>query len=189
MLNKNSFLETIKALDGRCYNIDYHEKRSGIKNITSYLNPPSVGLYRCRLVYTDDKVEVTYHPYKKRVIKSLKLVYDDNICYSKKSTNRENIDRLFTKRDSCDDIIIIKNNLLTDTSIANIALYKNSRWYTPKSPLLEGTTRQRLIDDAFLTPIDIKISDIDKFSKIALLNAMINFDIIANKTIEEIIQC
>ncbi|MEO1954666.1 MAG: aminotransferase class IV [Campylobacterales bacterium] len=183
-------LETIKALNGECYNLGYHEKRSGIKNLDSYLTPPKDGLYRCRLVYKDDKVlEVTYHPYKKRVVNSLKLVYDDKISYNKKFENRKSIDELFMLKKNCDDIIIVKNNLLTDTTIANIALFKDGIWYTPKKPLLNGTTRMRLIDNGFLKELDISVLDIKSFSKIALLNAMINFDIIANKKIEEIVKC
>jgi len=183
-------LETIKAFNGELYNLDYHEKRCGISNLDNYINPPIDGLYRCRLVYIGDEVlDISYHKYKKREINSLKLVYDDNIVYSKKSTNRENINKLFALRDFSDDIIIVKNNLLTDTSIANIAFFRDGVWYTPKLPLLKGTTRSRYIDNGFLKEINIKPSEIDSFSKIALLNAMINFDIIADKNIGEIIQC
>lgn len=186
---KKEFLETIKILDGQPFNITYHELRSGINNIASYINPPSLGLYKCRLVYSKDKIDVTYHRYKKKKINSLKLIYDNDIVYSKKSTDREDIDKLFALRDFCDDILIVKNDLLTDTSIANIALFKNGIWYTPKLPLLKGTTRMRLIDNGFLKEIDIKVSEIKSYSKMALLNAMINFDIIADKNIEEIIKC
>ena len=189
MSTKEDFLETIKALDGKLFNLDYHEKRSGIKNISAYLKAPSKGLYRCRLVYNLDNINVTYHPYKKREIKTLKLVYDNSISYSKKSTDRKDIDRLFKLRDICDDILIVKNSFLTDTSIANIALFKDGIWYTPKSPLLKGITRERFIDNGFLKELDIKVSEIKTFSKIALLNAMIDFDIITNKKIEEIIKC
>ncbi len=189
MSTKEKFLETIKALDGELFNLDYHEKRSGIKNIASYLCPPSKGLYRCRLVYNINHIDVTYHLYKKRKIKTLKLVYDDAISYVKKSTDRKEIDKLFSLRDNCDDIVIVKNGFITDTSIANIALFKNDIWYTPKSPLLKGITRQRFIDNGLLKELDIKVSEIKTFSKIALLNAMIDFDIITDKKIEEIIKC
>lgn len=104
----NTFLETIKAVDGEIFNLSYHQKRyesvltffdcSDFEDLQSYLNPPLSGLYRCRLVYDLDKIEVTYHKYKKRDIKSLKLVYDDSIEYSKKSTSRESLDTLLKKR-------------------------------------------------------------------------------------------
>ncbi|MFT5662415.1 MAG: 4-amino-4-deoxychorismate lyase [Sulfurimonas sp.] len=187
---KNSFLETIKSIDGRVSNISYHQKRyesvlsslgiSVYKNLQEYLHPPSSGLYRCRLVYTLDSISVTYHAYTKRDIHSLRLVYDNTIEYAKKLTARDRINELFELREECDDILIVKNGRITDTSIANVAFYKNDIWYTPASPLLRGTTRQRLLDEGFLHTADINVEDLKKYSQIALLNAMIDFDIIAS---------
>ena len=37
-----------------------------------------------------------------------------------------------------DEILITRNGLLTDTSIANIALFNGKEWHTPKHPLLKG---------------------------------------------------
>jgi 4-amino-4-deoxychorismate lyase len=189
-LLKNSFLETIKSIDGRVSNISYHQKRyesvlsslgiSVYKNLQEYLHPPSSGLYRCRLVYTLDSISVTYHAYTKRDIHSLRLVYDNTIEYAKKLTARDRINELFELREECDDILIVKNGRITDTSIANVAFYKNDIWYTPASPLLRGTTRQRLLDEGFLHTADINVEDLKKYSQIALLNAMIDFDIIAS---------
>jgi len=189
-LIKNSFLETIKALDGEVYNISYHQKRyesvlrslgsSNYKDLIEYIHPPSTGLYRCRLVYTIDTIEVSYHPYTKKEVHSLKILHDDNIVYSKKSTNRKDIDTLYEKKENCDDILIVKNALVSDTSIANIALYKEGIWYTPALVLLEGTTRQRYIDKGVLIPKDIDVDTLKEYTKVALLNAMIDFDIITN---------
>ena len=193
---KNEYLETIKVLNGEIFNINYHQKRYesvlkslGIKpfeQLIDYINPPKDGLYRCRLVYTPIKISVSYHKYEIRDIKSLKIVYDNNINYSKKSTNRKNIDSLFALKNKADDILIIKNSLVTDTSIANIAFYDSAKtdnknegvWLTPKKPLLKGTTRARLLDEGKIIEADIKVTDLSKFSKIALLNAMIDFYIV-----------
>jgi len=193
----NTFLETIKAIDGEIFNLSYHQKRyesvlssfgcSDFKNLQNYLNPPLSGLYRCRLIYSLSEIEVTYHKYKKREIKSLKLVYDDSIEYSKKSTSRELLDTLFEKKEDCDDVLIVKNSLVTDTSIANVAFYSLGKWYTPSKPLLKGTTRQRLIDAGRLIELDIKVNDLKSYSKIALLNAMIDFDIITEYNLKDII--
>ena len=191
-LVNNIFLETIKIVDGEIFNIDYHQKRYesvleefGVKNfkdLKSLINPPEYGLYRCRLTYdlsiSPHKIEVEFLEYKKRNIKTLKVIFDNDIDYKYKSTCRDNLDKLYNLRDECDDIIIIKNLLVTDTSIANIAFYTDSGWITPKTPLLKGTTRQRLIDEDKLIEVDIKVQDIKKFSKIALLNSMIGFDVL-----------
>ena len=187
---KTSFLETIKAFDGEVFNIFYHQKRyesvlhslgsTNYKNLIEHITPPLNGLYRCRVEYTLDSVEVTYHAYIKKEVQSLKILHDNLIDYSKKSTNRKAIDTLYEKKENSDDVLIIKNALVSDTSIANIAFYKEGTWYTPASPLLEGTTRQRYIDKGILVPKDIDVDTLKEYTKIALLNAMIDFDIITN---------
>ncbi len=191
------FLETIRAVDGEVFNLLYHQKRyesvlksfgfNDFKNLQDYLRPPFSGTYRCRLTYDEKSIDVTYHEYKKREVKSLKLIYDDTIEYSKKSTSRDAIDKLFEKREKCDDILIIKNSLVCDTSIANIAFYKHGIWYTPSKPLLKGTTRQRLLDDGKIIEKEIKVDDLKNYSKMVLLNAMIDFDIISQYDLKDII--
>jgi len=193
----SSYLETIKAVDGKIFNIFYHQKRYesvlnsfGIQkyeNLLEYLNPPQKGLYRCRVVYSFDTISVTYHLYKKRDIQTLKLVYDDNIKYDLKLENRERLNDLFQQKNNCNDILIVKNRLITDTTIANIAFFKNGIWFTPKEPLLKGTTRARLLDEGKIVEKSIRVTDIFNYTQVALLNAMIDFDIMAQKYIRKII--
>ena len=185
---KINYLETIKSVDGEIFNLSYHQKRYesvlnslGIdktENLSDYINPPPFGVYRCRLVYSIDTISVSYHEYKKRDISSLKLIFNNDIDYSVKFENRDALDALYAQRGECDDILIIKDLLVCDTSIANIAFYKDGEWITPKKPLLKGTTRARLIDEGKLKEADIMVHDIKSFSKIALLNAMIDFDVL-----------
>ena len=127
----NVFLETLKAVDGEVYHIEYHQQRyenvlkkfaiSDIQDLKKYLNPPEYGLYRCRLTYeiseSSHKIDVTYHEYKKRNISTLKIIFDNDINYEYKSTCRDEIDELFDLREDADDILIIKNLLVSDTSI------------------------------------------------------------------------
>ncbi len=185
----NTFLETIKIVDGKIFNIGYHQKRyesvlkahgvKDIQNLEELINPPEWGLYRCRAVYDADNVDVTFHEYKKREITTLKLVFENEIGYKYKSTAREDIESLFSQRGEGDDILIIKDLLVTDTSIANIAFYtKEGKWVTPKNPLLKGTTRARLLDEGEIIEVEIKVHELRSFSKVALLNAMIDFDIL-----------
>jgi len=190
-----TYLETIKSFNGEIFNLFYHQKRyesvlrslliSDFKNLQDYLNPPTSGLYRCRLVYDKKNISVTYHEYKKREVKSLKLVHDNEIEYSKKSTNREILDKLFEKKEDCDEILIVKNSLVTDTSIANIAFYNDGLWFTPKKPLLEGTTRARLLDEGKIIEKDIAVEDLNNYSRVALMNAMIDFDIITKYNLKD----
>ena len=193
------FLETIRAVDGKVFNILYHQKRyesvlkkfnvKNPQNLLEHIEPPKEGTYRCRLFYDISKlphtVDVTYHEYKKRDINFLKLIYDDNIEYSLKSADRGGLEALYEQRGECDDVLIVKNSLVTDTTIANIAFYDSNRWVTPKQPLLKGTTRERLLMEKKIFEEDIYVEDLHKFSKAALMNAMIDFDIIT-KNIKEI---
>ena len=190
----NIFLETIKAVDGEIYNLSFHQKRYesvlnslGVltyKNLHDFLNPPIDGIFRCRLVYTKDKIEVSYHSYTKRSIKTLKLVYENEIEYDKKYADRTKVNALFKQREEADDILIIKNNLVCDTSIANIAFYDGDKWLTPKQPLLKGTTRARFLEIGKIFEQDIEVKDLQNYTKVALLNAMIDFDIIATENIK-----
>jgi len=195
---KYKFLETIKILDGRIYHLPYHQlrvdnvfrayKRDNTQQLKELLeNVPSQGLFRCRVVYdVDGDFQYEYIPYKKRLINRLKIVYNNDLVYDKKYNDRKEIEDLLKQKGECDDILIVQNGLCTDTSIANVAFYDGKRWLTPKKPLLEGTTRARLLQEGFLHEADIELSSVKSFQKMALMNAMIDFDIIAQDNLEDI---
>ena len=70
----------------------------------------------------------------------------------------------------------MKQGLLTDTSIANIALSDGTHWYTPAHPLLKGTKRGSL--DWKKESCRKKTSDrktLPSFSTVRLFNAMIDW--------------
>ena len=188
------YLETIKALDGILYHLEYHQWRLDSvlqtkkrHELQKLLSPPKKGLYRCRVVYTQSDIKVEYIKYSKRQVKKLKLIYDDTIEYEKKYEDREKLNQLFLDKGEADDILIIKNSLVSDTSIANVAFYDGNTWVTPSSALLEGTTRKRLLESGKIVLKEIKVEEIKGFQKIALMNAMIDFDIIAQDNLEDII--
>ena len=178
------FFETIKCFDEEVYHIEYHQQRMakvvGLNfNLQDYIYPPSNKLLKCKLTYDEDGIiDISYDRYTPCEIKIFKFILDDTIEYKYKSTSREKIDILFNQRDNADEIIIIKNGLITDTSIANIAIYNGIHWITPRSPLLEGTTRARLLENRKLIVKDISIDEFKKANKIAIMNAMIDFKVI-----------
>jgi 4-amino-4-deoxychorismate lyase len=194
---KPEFLETIRIKDAQIYNLEYHQERYAkvlysynkkpYARLADYIKAPSQGLYRCRLLYNTDRiVDVSYSPYVKRDTTTLKLL-QSSIKYDKKFADRAELESLFSKRGLCDDVLIVQNGYITDTTIANIALLKNGVWYTPKKVLLEGTTRQRLLREGRIVEKEITLKELYKYEAVALMNAMIDFDIIRNKTIEDII--
>lgn len=187
------YLETLRCLDGELCNLEYHQERlDGVLSslnaeiefpLKTLLTPPQHGLYRCRILYDTRGISVEYHHYKKREIKRLKLLYDDSIIYDKKYEDREELQRAFMQREECDDVLIVQHSLITDTSVANIALYNGKEWLTPKKPLLYGTTRRRLLLSKKILEADIEAKDINSFEQVALMNAMIDFDIISQDNI------
>lgn len=185
------YFETIKCDDYEVFNLDYHNRRISNTialniNLQEYIYPPNAQLFRCKVIYEDSGIlSVDFFSYKKRVIKSFKLIIDDNIDYSKKYLHREELDKLFAKKNKADEIIIVKDGLVSDTSIANIAILYENRWITPKKPLLNGTTRERYLDERKIFEADISIDMLKKASKIALLNAMIDFDEYEDYSIED----
>ncbi|MCR8710609.1 aminotransferase class IV family protein [Aliarcobacter butzleri] len=185
------YFETIKCEDFEVFNLDYHQKRVantiGLNiNLQEYINPISEELLRCKLIYDENGVvDVLYFPYKKREIQSFKIIFDNEIEYSKKYLNRTKLDELYEKRDDCDEVIIIKNEIVTDTTIANIAIFYENSWITSKNCLLGGTTRARLLEEKKLFEKDITLDMLKNASKVALMNAMIGFDEIKSFKIKE----
>ena len=179
-----TYFETIKCFDEEVYHIEYHQQRMtkaiGLNfNLQDYIYPPSGKLLKCKLTYNEDGIiDISYDSYIPREIKIFKFILDDTIEYKYKSIFRKKIDILFSKRDNADEIIIVKDGLITDTSIANIAIYDGIHWITPRSPLLEGTTRARLLEDKKLIVKDISVEEFKKAHKVALMNAMIDFKVI-----------
>ena len=188
----SQLLETIKIVDGKIYNIEWHNNRFNksreklfqkkeILNLEGFITPPKRGLYRCRILYGKDIDSIEYIPYTPKIIESIKIVKSD-IDYSYKYSDRKEINSLLKR--SFDDIIIEKDGFLTDTSIANIAFYNGQQWVTPKKPLLHGTMREQLLYENFLIVKNIKSREIQNFSHFALMNAMIGFQIQKRITIK-----
>lgn len=181
------FIETIRIEDGNISNINYHIERLNRtraifwKNcspldLRDYIHPwDSQGIHKCRIVYEKDIDEVTYTPYRMRQVSSLRLIPYDGIDYTYKSANRDELNALYAQRGTADDILIVKNGYLTDTSIANIALYNGERWVTPAHPLLRGTKRAELLDKQLLVEKDIAPSQLKGYSHVMLFNAMIDW--------------
>ena len=112
------------------------------------LGAPDVARLRGRLVY-DLRGEASFSlvPYTPRRIETLRLVHDDHIDYAQKRTDRSALDACFARRCGADDVIIVRHGLLTDTTVANLALFDphTARWYTPAAPLARFT-RLRLFN-------------------------------------------
>ena len=178
--------ETIRVENGVPLNLSWHERRMnqaraefwpdrGNTVLADLLVVPgemSSGIVKCNIVYRKEIEEITFNPYEKRIIRSLKLVACDNIDYPFKYCDHSKLDRLFELREDCDEIIIVKNGFITDTSISNLVFFDGLNWLTPENPLLKGTCRERLIASGSITESKISVGDLSDYVGCKLINAM-----------------
>lgn len=188
---EQSFVETIKIRNGKVERLPYHQARmertirhffyqwadTAMPSLADLLKPKEdMDFYKARVVYGPEGVEkVEYAPYTMRAIQSLKVVRDDDIDYTYKSCDRSQLNALVAQIGNCDDIIIVKNGLVTDTSFTNIAIFDGKDWITPKHPLLAGTQRAYLLDKGIIREADVSLMDLRQAQKVCIFNAMIEF--------------
>ncbi|MEA3434781.1 MAG: aminotransferase class IV family protein [Campylobacterota bacterium] len=181
-------LETIKIEDGEVSNLSYHQSRcnesrkalfssTDILDLSSIIQAPPKGLYRCRILYNKKIHSIEYIPYTPKEIHILKIVSSD-LEYTYKYANRDALNKLLLSQPDGDDILIEKHGYITDTSIANIAFYDGKQWFTPEKPLLKGTIRAKLLDEGVLHTRKIKREDIKNYTQVALMNAMTGFKVL-----------
>ncbi len=184
------FIETIKLKDGNFFHLNYHQERVdrtflkffpskapyNLETILKSIQKPENGLYRCRIVYDSSTQKIEFIEQEEREIKTLKIVECNSIDYSYKYLNRELIQELAKQKQNYDDILIVKDGVVTDTSIANILFYDGIKWITPDSPLLPGTTRARLLKEGIIETTGIMVQEISNYLSFQVVNALIAFD-------------
>lgn len=188
-MSKPRFIETIKVKDGSFCNLSLHSRRAirtseihfGVSlnfDIPTDIIPMDmrIGIVKCRVLYSDTVESITFEPYRFRPINNLALVYDNNIDYTYKSEDRSRLQSLVSQKGNCDEILIVKNGYITDTSYSNIVLENSEGLFTPSTPLLAGIKRQLLIDAGTIIEKDIRVDDLHRYSRAYLINAMIDLD-------------
>jgi 4-amino-4-deoxychorismate lyase len=199
-----TFFETLALRDGLPLHLDYHTARLNRTrrevfgttesiDIATYLsyhsiakiqNPPPTHLaahfapsplHRLRIVYNDTAIlSHTLTPYTPKTIRTIHWVESD-IDYPHKSTDRIALNALLGAHPSADDILIVHNGYVRDTTVANVAFRQHGIWYTPDTPLLPGTTRARLINEGKLFPRSIHRDHLSTYDGFAITNALIGF--------------
>jgi len=195
-MEQPQFIETVRTVDGEVLHLAYHQARfdrtraahhaSTQISLSALLSPSLAGTQRCRILYDRNGViDVHYQTYEPRTILSLQAVEDNNITYTYKSADRSALKCLFEQRRGADDVAVIKNGFVCDTTIANLIFFDGVKWLTPVEPLLKGTTRARLLEGGTIQEAAIKIEEIPRFKKVAIINAMLGFYEIKNGIILE----
>ena len=181
------FIESIRVIDGEVKLLHYHQQRvertlkacggdGKMLNLEAVLEGMTFGkgVYKARIVYDAHGVvkDRSAALYRMRIIERLKLITDSEITYEMKSVDRSRLEALAAQKGEADEIVIVKEGRITDTSYSNVALYDGKKWDTPARPLLRGTMRQHLIDEGQIVEAEIGVEDLDRYEKIALINAM-----------------
>ena len=192
--------ESIRMLNGQLCNLSYHQHRMDQSRRLLFgstdrieLNRLEIpfscheGLFKCRLVYARQIESIEFEAYLPRSINSLKLVEDNQLSYEYKYSDRNQINRLTALKADCDDILIVKNGLLTDTSFSNIVFFDGQQWFTPTLPLMHGTMWSFLLDKKIILPKMIPFETIQHYSKVRLINAMLPFESAMDIPIDNII--
>ena len=183
------FIESIKIEDQKAFLLDLHQKRVNqtfahfgkegsidLAKIFKNLEHDEDGLYKLRIVYDLDKKFTTQLiPYAIPEIENFQLVENNSYDYSFKFEDRKEFERMKTKAKT-EEIIVVKNNHITDTSYTNILFLKGKEWFTPTTYLLNGVMRQHLLHEKKIKETEITLQNIKEFSHFQLINAMNDFD-------------
>lgn len=179
------FIESIKVENRKPFLLELHQKRVNetfnhfgkenppdLSRIFERFQPEENGLFKMRMVYdTKQNFEVQMIPYVFSEIKDFVLIKSNYLEYHFKYENRKPFEKLKAKSGES-EIIIIKNNVVTDTSFSNLIFLKNKKWYTPETCLLNGVQRQNLFRSGKIKEAEITLDTIKNYSHFQLINAM-----------------
>lgn len=183
------FIESIKIEDQEIFLLEYHQKRVNetfrqfgketsidLEKIFKTLQHDEDGLYKLRIVYDlDRKFTTQLIPYAIAEIDDFQLVENNTIDYSFKYENRKEF-AVMKEEARSEEIIIVKNNRVTDTSFSNLLFLKGKEWYTPNTYLLNGVQRQYLLKSKKIKEAEITLQNLKEFSHFQIINAMNDFD-------------
>ncbi|WP_312390472.1 aminotransferase class IV [Chryseobacterium sp.] len=185
----SQFIESIKVEDQEIYLLDFHQKRVNqtfahfgkegsidLKKIFEHLEHDEDGLFKFRIMYDlDKKVRTQMIPYAIPEIEDFQLVENNSFDYSFKFEDRKELERMKMKS-KAEEIIIVKNNHITDTSFSNLLFLKGKEWFTPNTYLLNGVQRQDLLKSKEIKETEITLQNLKQFSHFQLINSLNDFD-------------
>lgn len=185
----SQFIESIKVEDKEIFLLDLHQKRVNttfahfgkegsldLAKIFKDLEHDEDGLYKLKITYDlNKKFRTQLIPYAISEIANFQLVENNGYDYSFKFEDRKEFERMKIKAKSS-EIIIVKNNHITDTSFSNILFKKEKDWFTPTTFLLNGTQRTHLLKTKKIKEAVITMQNIKDYSHFQIINSMNDFD-------------
>ncbi len=196
----SQFIESIKVEDQEAFLLELHQKRVNdtfsyfgkdsaidLKKIIKDLDIDDDGFYKLRIVYDLDKnFRTQLIPYAVSEISNFQLVENNTFDYSFKFEDRKELEKMKTQS-KAEEIIIVKNNHITDTSFSNLLFLRDKHWYTPSTYLLNGVQRQDLLKRKKIKEAEITLNNIKTFTHFQIINALNDFDDMFIYPIEKII--
>ena len=185
----SQFIESIKVEDRKIFLLDHHQKRVdatfahfgkegsiNLSEIFRNLDHDEDGLYKLRISYDLNKnFRTQLIPYAISEINNFQLVVNNVYDYLFKFEDRKELEKMLQQARS-GEIIIVKNNHITDTSFSNILFKKGKDWFTPSTYLLNGVQRQHLLQKNKIKEAEITMQNVSEYSHFQLINAMNDFD-------------
>jgi 4-amino-4-deoxychorismate lyase len=184
------FFESIAIVQGKPRNLFFHQAR--IERTFKHFFPKDEAhhleyllfkqkfvdapLVKCKFTYNENRFAFYQLKYIPKTFKRFILIRDDHIDYPFKLTERTALDNHLKKIPAEHQYIIIKKNLVTDSSYSNLIFYDGYRWLTPAKPLLAGTMRASLLAEWKIHDEHIESRNLHLFKKFKLINALNSFE-------------
>ena len=185
----SQFIESIKVEDKQVFLLDQHQKRVNetfsyfgketplnLDEIFKSLEHDEDGLYKLKITYDlTGKYRTQMIPYAISEIADFQLVENNIYDYSFKFEDRKELEKMKILSKAA-EIIIVKNNHITDSSYSNVLFKKGKDWFTPKTYLLNGVQRQNLLKSKKIKETEITLQNLSEYTHFQLINAMNEFD-------------
>lgn len=185
----SQFIESIKVEDKQIFLLDQHQKRVdgtfihfgkevaiNLDEIFKSLEHDEDGLYKFKIIYDlTGKFRTQMIPYAMSEIADFQLVENNSYDYSFKFENRKELEKMKILS-KASEIIIVKNNHITDSSYSNLVFKKGKDWFTPTTYLLNGVQRQHLLQSKKIKEVEITLQNLSDYTHFQLINALNEFD-------------
>ncbi|MBP7173094.1 MAG: aminotransferase class IV [Cloacibacterium sp.] len=185
----SQFIESIKIEDQKAFLLELHQKRVNetfahfgkegsidLAKIFKDLEHDEDGLYKWRIVYDLDKnFKTQMIPYAISEIDDFQLVENNDFEYPFKSADRKELEKM-KEKSKAEEIMIVKDRKITDTSYSNLLFLKKKQWFTPSTYLLNGVQRQYLLSKKLIKETEITLDNIKEFTHFQLINSLNDFD-------------
>ncbi|MGA9213608.1 aminotransferase class IV [Kaistella sp.] len=195
----SQFIESIKVEDQQIFLLDQHQKRVNetfsyfgknnlinLDEIYKSLEHDEDGLFKLKITYDlAGEYRTQMIPYAMSEIANFQLVENNSYDYSFKFEDRKELEKMKILSKAA-EIIIVKNNHITDSSYSNLLFKKGKDWFTPKTFLLNGVQRQHLLKSKKIKEAEITLLNLCEYSHFQLINAMNDLDDAYRYPIEKI---